>query len=62
MGDKDSASIRANATFACVELQLENMPLSEHRALVNKDVPDYALVYGVPAKIQGWIVEVDQWS
>jgi len=24
-------------------------------ALVNKDVPDYALVYGVPARIEGWM-------
>lgn len=24
-------------------------------ALVNKDVPEYALIYGVPARIQGWM-------
>jgi UDP-2-acetamido-3-amino-2,3-dideoxy-glucuronate N-acetyltransferase len=24
-------------------------------ALVNRDVPDYALVYGVPSNIKGWI-------
>ena len=53
---KEGASIGANATIIC------GNNLGKHcfvgaGALVTKDVPDYALVIGTPAKIIGWVSE-----
>jgi len=53
---KEGASIGANATIIC------GNTLGRHcfigaGALVTKDVPDYALVIGSPAKIIGWVSE-----
>ncbi len=53
---KEGASIGANATIIC------RNTLGKHcfvgaGALVTKDVPDYALVIGNPAKIIGWVSE-----
>ncbi len=53
---KEGASIGANATIIC------GNTLGKHcfigaGALVTKDVPDYALVIGNPAKIIGWVSE-----
>jgi UDP-2-acetamido-3-amino-2,3-dideoxy-glucuronate N-acetyltransferase len=53
---QEGASIGANATIIC------GNTLGKHcfigaGALVTKDVPDYALVIGSPAKIIGWISE-----
>jgi len=53
---KEGASIGANATIIC------GNTLGKHcfigaGALVTKDVPDYALVIGSPAKIIGWVSE-----
>ena len=53
---KKGASIGANATIVC------GITLHEHSfvaagALANKDVPSYAIVAGVPAKIIGWMSE-----
>lgn len=49
-------TIGANATIVC------GVTLGEHSfvgagAVVTKDVPAYATVYGIPAKIQGWMCE-----
>ncbi len=53
---KEGASVGANATIIC------GNTLGKHcfigaGALVTKDVPDYALVIGSPAKIIGWVSE-----
>ncbi len=53
---KEGASIGANATVLC------GNTLGRHcfvgaGALVTKDVPDFALVVGSPAKIIGWVSE-----
>lgn len=53
---KRGCTIGANATIIC------GITLGEHSfigagAVVTKDVPPYALVYGVPAQIHGWICE-----
>lgn len=51
---KKGASIGANATIVC------GHTIGEHAfigagAVVTKDIPDFALVYGNPAKITGWM-------
>jgi len=51
---KKGASIGANSTIIC-GITIGQYAFIGAGALVNKDVPDYALVYGVPARIQGWI-------
>jgi len=51
---KKGASIGANSTIICGNT-IGQYAFIGAGALVNKDVPDYALVYGVPAKIQGWM-------
>jgi len=51
---KKGASIGANVTIIC-GITIGKYAFIGAGAVVNKDVPDYALVYGVPAKIQGWI-------
>lgn len=53
---KEGASIGANATIIC------GVTIGRHSfigsgAIVTKDIPDYAFVYGVPAKVQGWVCE-----
>ncbi len=53
---KEGASIGANVTIIC------GNNIGKHcfvgaGALVTKDVPDYALVIGTPAKIIGWVSE-----
>lgn len=50
------ASIGANAIIVC------GITLGKHSfvgagSVVTKDIPDYALVYGVPAEIKGWMCE-----
>ena len=53
---REGASLGANSTIVC------GITVGRHAfvgagAVVTKDVPDYALVYGNPAKIKGWICE-----
>jgi len=53
---KRGASIGANATIVC------GTTIGEHAligagAVVTKDVPAYALVYGNPARVHGWACE-----
>ncbi len=53
---REGASIGANATIVC------GHTLGRHcfvaaGAVVVRDVPDYALVAGVPARIKGWVCE-----
>ena len=53
---KEGASIGANATIVC-GITLGKHSLIGAGSVVTKDVPDYALVVGVPGKIVGWISE-----
>jgi UDP-2-acetamido-3-amino-2,3-dideoxy-glucuronate N-acetyltransferase len=53
---KKGATIGANATIICGHT-LGSYCFIGAGAVVTKDIPDYALVYGNPAKIQGWICE-----
>lgn len=51
---KKGASLGANSTVIC-GIKIGQYAFIGAGALINKDVPDYALVYGVPARIQGWM-------
>lgn len=53
---KEGASIGANATIVCGNT-LGRHCLVGAGAVVTKDVPDYALVIGNPARIVGWVSE-----
>ena len=53
---KEGASIGANATIVC-GITLGKDCLIGAGSVVTKDVPDYALVIGVPGKIIGWVSE-----
>jgi len=48
------ASLGANSTILCGST-IGAYAFVGSGALVTKDVPDYALVYGVPAALQGWM-------
>ena len=48
------ASLGANSTILC-GLTIGRFAFVGAGALVNRDVPDYALVHGVPGRIRGWI-------
>jgi len=50
------ASIGANATIVC-GVTLGRYCFVGAGALVSKDVPDYALVHGNPARIRGWMCQ-----
>jgi len=51
---KKGASIGANSTILC-GIKIGQYAFIGAGALVNKDVPKYALFFGVPAQIQGWM-------
>lgn len=50
------ATIGANATVVC-GYTLGRFCLVGAGAVVTRDVPDYAVVYGSPAKLKGWVCE-----
>lgn len=53
---KRGASIGANATIICGSV-VGAYSLIGAGSVITTDVPDYALVYGVPASVQGWVCE-----
>lgn len=53
---KKGASIGANATVVCGTV-IGKHALIGAGSVVTKDVPDYALVVGVPARQKGWVCE-----
>jgi len=53
---KEGASLGANATIIC-GITIGRSALVGAGSVVNKSIPDYALVVGVPAKQIGWICE-----
>ncbi len=50
------ASIGANATIVC-GITLGQYCFIGAGAVVTRDVPDYALVYGNPGRVQGWMCQ-----
>ncbi len=53
---KEGASIGANATIVC-GITIGRGAMIGAGAVVSRDVPDYAIVVGIPAKIIGWMCE-----
>lgn len=53
---KEGASIGANATIVCGHT-IGRWAMIAAGAVVTKDVPDYALMAGIPAKQIGWVCE-----
>ena len=53
---KEGATIGANATIVCGNT-LGRFSFIGAGAVVTQDVPDFALVYGNPGEIRGWICE-----
>jgi UDP-2-acetamido-3-amino-2,3-dideoxy-glucuronate N-acetyltransferase len=53
---KKGATIGANATIVCGHT-IGKYVFIGAGAVVTKDIPDYALIYGNPAHIQGWVCE-----
>jgi len=51
---KKGASLGANSTILCGTI-IGQYAFVGAGSLIDKNVPDYALVYGVPAEIQGWM-------
>lgn len=51
---KTGAAIGANATIVCGHT-IGEYALIGAGSVVSRDIPDYALVYGSPAQIQGWV-------
>ncbi len=53
---RKGATIGANATIICGNT-IGRYAFVGAGAVVTRDVPDYALVYGNPAQLQGWVCE-----
>lgn len=53
---KYGASIGANATIVCGNT-IGKWAMIASGAVVTKDIPDYALMVGVPARQRGWVCE-----
>ncbi len=53
---RQGASIGANATIVCGNT-IGRYAFIGAGAVVTRDVPDYAVVYGAPARVQGWVCE-----
>jgi UDP-2-acetamido-3-amino-2,3-dideoxy-glucuronate N-acetyltransferase len=51
---REGASIGANTTIVCGRV-IGIDAFVGAGAVVTKDIPDYALVYGNPARIKGWV-------
>lgn len=53
---REGASIGANATIVCGNT-IGRYALIGAGAVVTNDVPDYAVMAGVPARQRGWVCE-----
>lgn len=53
---KKGASLGANSTIVC-GITIGRYAFVGAGAVVTRDVPDYALVYGTPAKLHGWMCD-----
>lgn len=53
---REGASIGANATCVC-DITIGKWAMIGAGSIVTKDVPDYALVYGNPAKVKKYVCE-----
>ncbi len=53
---KEGASIGANATIVCGNTVGKHAFIAAG-SVVTKDVPDYAMIVGVPGRIAGWVSE-----
>lgn len=53
---RQGASIGANATVVCGNT-IGRYAFVGAGAVVTRDVPDYAVVYGSPARVRGWICD-----
>lgn len=53
---KKGASVGANATIVCGH-DIGRYALVGAGAVVTKNVPDYAMVYGCPAEVQGYVCQ-----
>ena len=51
---KKGATIGANSTIVC-GITIGNYSFIGAGSVVSRDVPDFALVYGVPARRHGWV-------
>lgn len=56
---KEGATLGANSTIVCGNIIGKNAFVGAG-AVVTHDVPDHAVVYGVPAKQVGWVCECGQ--
>lgn len=56
---KEGSSIGANSTIICGN-SIGRFAMVGAGAVVTKDIPDYALVIGIPAKIVGWFSEAGE--
>ena len=51
---KKGATLGANSTILC-GITIGQYAFVGAGSFANKDIPDYAIVYGAPARIQGWV-------